>query len=218
MSATPSALETTLYREGDDLDQVLAALDAQYPGQVRITDVAYGRSGGMMGFFAKRRVAVHYTLTNLAAAPSAPPTLSAEPLDELLRAADAAESREVPPPRAPADRPVSPGSARLAAAIVESGRAPAGVDGLDDETTNVEFARMLLEMASQKAAERRTPPPAPTSLVTPTPTPQIQAPLAPTRPAAGRTRSDRPLRSPRPARCRRYRLCPQLRSPPRPRR
>jgi len=169
---------------------VLAALDAQYPGQVRITDVAYGRSGGMMGFFAKRRVGVHYTLTNFvdAALPTPAPTLSAEPLDELLRAAEAAErARDIGPARSAAERRVS--SAQLAATIVESGRAPAGVDGLDDETTNVEFARMLLEMASQKAAERRTAtPPAPSlaaPLVTPTPAPPIRPPLPPisTRPA-----------------------------------
>ena len=52
----------TLYREGDDLDSLLAQLDAEHPGQVRVVEVSYPRTGGIAGFFAKQKVAVEYTL------------------------------------------------------------------------------------------------------------------------------------------------------------
>lgn len=137
----------TLYREGPDLDELLADLDAEHAGQVRVVDVNYGRDGGVMGFFARRTVGVHYTLDDavrddmfvddeLLALPSRPVApMNDGPLDALLRAAEAAE-------------------------IVESGRLPegpdAGVASADDgpNPENVEFARMLLDLATKKAAEK----------------------------------------------------------------
>lgn len=53
---------TTLYREGTDLDGLLAELDSRYPGQVRVVEVTHPREGGVLGFFAKQRVGVHYRL------------------------------------------------------------------------------------------------------------------------------------------------------------
>src|SRR3954468_16142385 len=94
----------TLFREGTDLDALLAELDAEHPGLVQVVDVEYGRAGGVLGFFAHRRVAVHYRLTGRATATA---TTEATTLD-----------------------------------------------GEPDEG-QVEFARMLLELATAKAAERQ---------------------------------------------------------------
>lgn len=52
----------TLYREGDDLDALLAELDAEHPEQVRVLSITHPRDGGVLGFFARRRVAVEYTI------------------------------------------------------------------------------------------------------------------------------------------------------------
>src|SRR5690349_15874491 len=104
----------TLYREGLDLDGLLAELDAESPGRVRVVDVDYGRAGGVLGFFARRTVGVHYVLNDADADSS-----EESALDELVSAADAADAAEV------------------AAQIVESGRAPDAAPGSD----NVEFAR-----------------------------------------------------------------------------
>src|SRR4051812_25517682 len=95
----------TLFREGTDLDALLAELDAEHPGLVQVVDVEYGRAGGVLGFFAHRRVAVHYRLTGAATTPAAT-------------------------------------------------REPTTFDGEPDEG-QVEFARMLLELATAKAAERQ---------------------------------------------------------------
>lgn len=141
-------MSATLYREGSDLDELLAELAVEHGGTVRVVDVDYGRDGGVLGFFAHRRVGVHYVVEAADAevapmsdlphpswpgrsdAVSSPDLSSESPLDELLRAADAAE-------------------------MIKSGRAPrvpaAPTAGREQ---NVEFARMLLEMAGQKAAER----------------------------------------------------------------
>lgn len=64
-------MSATLYREGADLDTLLAELDAEYPGQVRVLEVVHPREGGFLGFFAKQRVAVHYRLIDDAGAPAA---------------------------------------------------------------------------------------------------------------------------------------------------
>src|SRR5580704_7002749 len=74
----------TLYREGDELDDVLAELDAEYPDQVRVCDVSYRRDGGVLGFFARRRVGVHFTLDG-----SAPP--SSSPVGREAADGDAAD-------------------------------------------------------------------------------------------------------------------------------
>lgn len=59
---------TTLYREGTDLDELLAELDAQYPGQVQVLEITHPREGGVLGFFARQRVGVHYRLAEAAPA------------------------------------------------------------------------------------------------------------------------------------------------------
>lgn len=76
---------STLYREGDDLDALLAELSAEYDGRVRVVTVDEGRIGGVGGFFARRRVGVHFTVDEAQASPSA------DPLAELIDRADAAE-------------------------------------------------------------------------------------------------------------------------------
>lgn len=53
---------TTLYREGTELDVLLDELDAQYPGRVQVLEITHPRQGGVLGFFAKQRVGVHYRL------------------------------------------------------------------------------------------------------------------------------------------------------------
>src|SRR5690348_16688345 len=99
-SVRPSA---TLYREGAELDDLLGELDEQHPGQVRVVDVTYGREGGVLGFFAKRRVGVRYALDGDAAV-DANPDEAAEPIEhrpatgplsELLAAAEAAEAEAI---------------------------------------------------------------------------------------------------------------------------
>lgn len=52
----------TLYREGLDLDNLLTELDEEHPGQVHVLEVTYGREGGVLGFFARKRVGVHYVV------------------------------------------------------------------------------------------------------------------------------------------------------------
>src|SRR5690348_12794103 len=99
----------TLFREGPDLDALLAELDAEHPGRVQVVDVEYGRAGGVLGFFAHRTVGVHYRLT---------------------------------------------GAGSVAGADTVAG-AGADLDGGDPDDKQVEFARMLLELATAKAAERQ---------------------------------------------------------------
>ena len=95
----------TLFREGPDLDALLAELDAEHPGRVQVVNVEYGRAGGVLGFFAHRTVGVHYRLTG--------------------------------------------------AGAVIGADAVADLDGGDPDEQQVEFARMLLELATAKAAERQ---------------------------------------------------------------
>src|SRR5690349_316212 len=138
---TSARQSATLYREGAELDDLLAELDEAHPGQVRVVDVTYGREGGVLGFFAKRRVGVRYALDGDApreplddfefeAELDAPASRSAaNPLEDLLTAAEAAEAE----------------------AMVTSGVAP---DTAPDQP-NVEFARLLLDLAVNKANQRR---------------------------------------------------------------
>jgi hypothetical protein len=88
-----------LLREGYDLDELLDELDREHGG-VRVVDVRHEREGGVLGFFARRKVAVSYTV--------------------------------------PQEN-----------AVTES------LTDFDQDATNTEFARMLLEMAAAKAADRR---------------------------------------------------------------
>lgn len=66
---------TTLYREGTDLDELLAELDAHYPGQVQVLEITHPREGGVLGFFARQRVGVHYRLAD--AQPDTDPFMTA---------------------------------------------------------------------------------------------------------------------------------------------
>jgi hypothetical protein len=96
-------MSAVLFREGNDLDELLAELDEEYPHGVRVVDVRYDREGGVLGFFARRKVAVSYTPVDPDPAPAAPsPAPAAEPVQD----------------------------------------------------EHAEFARMLLEMAAEKAAQR----------------------------------------------------------------
>src|SRR3954451_14611214 len=120
-------MSATLFREGPDLDTLLAELDTEFPGRVQVVDVEYGRSGGVMGFFAHRRLGVHYRLVDETADVTMDVTVDERvearvetPLEDLLAAADAADSR---------------GASAVAA--------PAADEPTSDQ---VEFARMLLEL------------------------------------------------------------------------
>ena len=166
-------MSATLYREGPDLDGLLAELDSTHPGRVRVLDVAYGRDGGMLGFFAKRHVGVTYALD--AADDVLPDLVDARHLDAYADAPlDGIALHQ------DADLPQSPLEALLRAAeaaeMVESGRVPATAppasrvqDLIEPETGNVEFARMLLDMANRKAAERTAQPPVADTVARPTP-------------------------------------------------
>jgi hypothetical protein len=166
----------TFYREGSDLDAILDQLDAEYPDQIHINDVVNRRDGGVLGFFAHRRIGVHYTVRpaeSLAAEFDSTPLpaaagpnrsmVDADPLDQLIEMAEAAEAAH---------------RVRLAAQVVESGQPIAIEAAAGDEATNVEFARMLLELAAQKAIERQTREQSPQLPPGPPPQPIPPAPAA----------------------------------------
>lgn len=125
---------STLYREGDDLDTLLAELDGEFPGQVRVVEVSYPREGGVLGFFARQRVGVHFEIDSLAVpaprpAPArrpAPPVASGDPLAELIASAEAADER---------------------ADVIDESTYLA-------ESSNAEFAAMVLQLAASKAQSR----------------------------------------------------------------
>jgi len=107
----------TLFREGPDLDALLAELDAEHPGRVQVVDVEYGRAGGVLGFFAHRTVGVHYRLTG------------SEIGSDL--------------------------GSGIGSEIGSGAGFGAEFDGVDPDDSQVEFARMLLELATAKAAQRQ---------------------------------------------------------------
>ncbi len=133
----------TFYREGDDLDGLLDVLDAEYPDQVHVEDVSYRRDGGVLGFFAHRKVGVHFTLSDTGA--ELIQGWQPQFYDEMLDRADRAEQLDR------ADR-----TAKLAAQVVEFGRPIDGAAIEESPEANVEFARMLLELAAEKAAQRQS--------------------------------------------------------------
>jgi hypothetical protein len=196
-------MSATLYREGDDLAVLLAELDEQYPGQVRVVAVERPRVGGVLGFFARLRAGVHYELTD---APLPAPTASVAP----------APGQQVEPAVAPAvARPMAPEPARVlqpagygalseliaaAEAAEEAAAARAGAPAAPREPAlrepplrepalhepalaepapaNAEFAQMLLELAARKAATR---------VEQPVATPETRAPQAAPVPADSRS-------------------------------
>jgi len=72
----------TLYREGTDLDALLANLDAEFPGRVQVVEVLHPREGGVLGFFARQRVGVHYRLVEPPEAAPESPVRSATEQDD----------------------------------------------------------------------------------------------------------------------------------------
>jgi hypothetical protein len=128
----------TLYREGPDLDALLAELDAEYPGAIRVVDIVHARDGGVFGFFARPVVGVHYELSEFSTEPAEP-------------AAQWSPGR----PQRPLDQQEETGADPLAELIAAAETADRGGDDL--QGPNAEFARMLLELAAQKAAERTSP-------------------------------------------------------------
>ncbi len=142
----------TLYREGNDLEELLAALDDEHPGRVRVVEVTYPREGGVFGFFARQRVGVHYELSGAPdGVATAGPDRDAHPLADLISAAEAAEA-------VPA-RASDPARSRASDAV------PSGAS--DAAPANLEFAQMLLELAARKAADRPEPTDAPVAPATP---------------------------------------------------
>lgn len=159
-------MSANLYREGDNLEVLLAELDEQYPGQVRVVSMTHTRQGGMLGFFARQRVGVNYELDSNAAAdvdadlaPMAAGSTTAaaqaddrDPLDALIDAAEEHEQRGARLPRTAREAP---------AQLAGNGTV---------EPANAEFAQMLMELVAQKAASRvseqavEPPAPAPAAL------------------------------------------------------
>jgi hypothetical protein len=120
--------------------------------------VSHTREGGVLGFFARPRVAVQFTVGD--------PTDASLPPSPTPRPAKTAEARTV---SEKADETTDPLDALIAAAeMVETGNAsaltgrastgagdaPAATQPEIDGVGNVEFARMLLDIAARKAAER----------------------------------------------------------------
>jgi hypothetical protein len=158
----------TLYREAADLESLLSELDAQYPGRVRVVEVTNAREGGLLGFFARPRVGVHYELTD-AGSPMTPvikktqrsPEQPQRPLDhgsngdplaELIDAADAADAAD-------AGSAGNAGSSRNAGSAGDTAwiTRPAPADATDRpvlQGPNAEFAQLLLDLAARKSAER----------------------------------------------------------------
>ena len=127
----------TLFREGTDLETLLAELSEQYDGQVHVVDVSHTREGGVMGFFARPRVAVQFTVADptdasLPALPTPRPAKTAEagtvsekadettdPLDALIAAAEMTPSG-VPPIPINMSTPVMGRAAAIAGATSPS--------------------------------------------------------------------------------------------------
>lgn len=192
-------MSANLYREGDNLEVLLAELDEQYPGQVRVVSMTHTRQGGMLGFFARQGVGVHYVLDSNATADvavdadlapmagrspiAAGQANGRDPLDDLIDAAEEYEQRGAR----------LPGTARPAPAQP--------VDTSAVEPANAEFAQMLMDLVAQKAASRvseqtlELPAPAPTAqtltqllatrtTTAPTPEPTVAAALVAAAPVA----------------------------------
>jgi hypothetical protein len=150
----------TLYREGDDLDLLLAELDAEYPGQVRVVEVSYPRTGGIGGFFAKQRVGVQFALNDAAARPRPKPGAGAHgsrprprptPTPAPRRAAAPIwiETRE---PQYVETRDLPAGGAL--SGLVAEADARDNVRRGDDGSSNADFAQLLLDLAAKKSARR----------------------------------------------------------------
>jgi hypothetical protein len=160
-------MSATLYREGDDLAVLLAELDEQYPGQVRVVAVERPRVGGVLGFFARLRAGVHYELTD---APPPAPTAAVAP----------APGHHVEPAVAPVrERPVASAVASAVERPVEPAPAgalqPAGYGALSELIAAAEAA----EAAGAASAARAGAPPAPREPAPREPAPREPAPVEP---------------------------------------
>ncbi len=174
---------STLYREGDDLDALLAELSAEYAGRVRVVTVDEGRIGGVGGFFARRRVGVHFTVDEAPAA-SVP---AADPLAELIDRAEAAEAAG-----RSTEAPTVGSNAEFAAMLLELAAAKAAGRPDTEPDTGP-------PPAGRPAAPRPAPRPAPKA-ARPVELPDFGAPVAPVpvleveaRPAATYDASDAAL-------------------------
>lgn len=87
-------MSAALYREGDELNSLLAALASEHGGPVRVTDVTYPRTGGVFGFFARQRVAVRYELPTPTPTPAPDPTVLTDN-GEVRQGAAAARDNEM---------------------------------------------------------------------------------------------------------------------------
>ncbi len=160
-----------LFREGPDLDLLLEDIDSEHDGRARVVDISRVRDGGMFGFFARNNVNVTYTVDDEAedSYDQAGGYASRSGVDyaDLDRAdvvdfsvADDAESDTIVMDRMhrQADRPGRGDlrSAGLASAPSSAGHETSYETGQEpaEDQSNLEFAKMLLEMASRKAAER----------------------------------------------------------------
>lgn len=167
-------MSATLYREGEDLDALLDELDAEHPGRVHVVEVSYPRSGGVGGFFAKQRVGVEYALADkeppstVRSRPAPVPAHLADRFDDLLAAAEATETTEA------------------------AERREALQDEPKDESVgdNAEFAKLVLELAARKSAERQAATKVITAPVLPRIVAEVPAPVV----VAASVEVDLPLR------------------------
>lgn len=160
MSATHSSEPVTDaprgYREGPDLDQLVAEIAAENPRPVRFIDVDRVRRGGVMGFFAKENFALTYEVT-----PGAGEVAGGVDLAALVGSADAADGVEKPKPARAKAKPAAKSKAPARASAVSS-------------ASKQEFADMLLALAEKTVdgpaagtADAANPAPAVFELTTP---------------------------------------------------
>jgi hypothetical protein len=169
----------TLYREAADLESLLSELDAQHPGRVRVVEVTNAREGGLLGFFARPRVGVHYELTDADSpvikrtqrSPEQPQRpldhgRDGDPLAELIAAADAADATADATAHATDD---TTADATYSPMIKPPTRTPQQLDHSALQGPNAEFAQLLLDLAARKSAERDDAPSSVRTLQAPAP-------------------------------------------------
>jgi hypothetical protein len=158
----------TLYREGPDLDALLADLDAEHPGRVHVVEVTHARDGGVLGFFARPLVGVHYEVLDATARLEQARTIVPATHPDGFSGSDGfAVPDEAAGPDGFADDPLAAlidaaDSGDRAGAVAPAARpaTTAAAASTRLEGPNAEFAQLLLDMAAQKTAERALPPPA----------------------------------------------------------
>jgi hypothetical protein len=155
----------TLYREGPDLDALLADLDAEHPGRVHVVEVTHARDGGVLGFFARPLVGVHYEVLDATARLEQARTIVPATHPDGFAGSDGfAVPDEVAGSDGFADDPLAAlidaaDSGDRAGAVAPAARPATTADDASTrlEGPNAEFAQLLLDMAAQKTAERAQP-------------------------------------------------------------